>query len=462
MAKSIIRTDVWQLAASGQQQRWVRETIALYRAYTGALIGVLWTHWPAIANSPSRCSTVERLIHATSKNPHPRYRFFDRRFYKFPSYLRRAAIEAAIGQVESFVTRYDQWQSGQRKRPTSTPPKRTSENVLNPALYWNQCLTLDADRLIASIKVWNGTDWVWTSLPITTKRHRHSLPGYVAQAPTLVLRGKRVQLSCPFKTTVLRDIAPAQRLAAFDLGINSSATGCILGPDGTVLARQFFGGAADIDRRDRGLARIPGKARKTMGKRGTLSEGFCRGLYRKAANRNRDMANRLSGALVAFAIEHGASVLTFEHLKHFRPSSGRKGSRLRQRFHGWLHRLLVTKVQERTAVLGLRVVFVNPRGTSKLAFDGTGAVKRSTTNWSLATFQTGKQYNADLNACLNIGARGWYRCLGLDSRKTGASVSGRSSRALPRIPVTLSSLWAHAHGARLAESEAATTPALAG
>ena len=56
--------------------------------------------------------------------------------------------------------------------------------------------------------------------------------------------------------------------------------------------------------------------------------------------------------------------------------------------------------------MGLRMLEVNPRGTSRWAYDGSGKVKRSKENAQLATFSTGKQYNADLNGALNIAARG--------------------------------------------------------
>jgi len=86
-------------------------------------IAVVNTHWTMIANAKSRCSVVEKLIHQTSKNPNPKYSYFGKRFYKFPSYLRRAAIEFAIGQVSSFLTRYQKWQSGIRNRRDAKPPK---------------------------------------------------------------------------------------------------------------------------------------------------------------------------------------------------------------------------------------------------------------------------------------------------------------------------------------------------
>jgi hypothetical protein len=51
--------------------------------------------------------------------------------------------------------------------------------------------------------------------------------------------------------------------------------------------------------------------------------------------------------------------------------------------------------------LGGRIAKVNPKNTSAYAFDGSGRVKRSNKNYSQATFQNGKQYNADLSASYN-------------------------------------------------------------
>ena len=65
---------------------------------------------------------------------------------------------------------------------------------------------------------------------------------------------------------------------------------------------------------------------------------------------------------------------------------------------------------------GLRISRVSARNTSKLAFDGSGIVKRGSkvskdTPYSIVQFTSGKLYNADLNASYNIGARYWIRQL---------------------------------------------------
>jgi IS605 OrfB family transposase len=247
-----------------------------------------------------------------------------------------------------------------------------------------------------------------------------------------------------------------QRVCGVDLGIRKTATASIVTQDGTVVARRFFHRGADIDRRDKGLMQVRQKARLTMGTSGKLSAGFCKAIYLKARHRNLDMAQSLSREIVAFAQEHGAQAIVLEHLKHYRPSAGRKGSNLRQRFHGWLHRLLAQRIRERAEESGLLVEFVNQAGTSEFAYDGSGKVKRDGYNWSWVKFATGKRYNADLNACYNIAARFFAKMLGLTGRNAQACARGKSSATQPRIPVTLSTLWRHAQ-AMAAEQEAPTT-----
>ena len=99
---NIIRTDNWTLTSDRAQRRMLRDTVTIYRVYVQALIGVVWTHYSDIVHAKSSCAAVERLIHATKRNPSPVYRFFDRRFPKFPAYYRRAAIEAVSNSTQYF------------------------------------------------------------------------------------------------------------------------------------------------------------------------------------------------------------------------------------------------------------------------------------------------------------------------------------------------------------------------
>ena len=463
MNHSIIRTDSWHLSPTPEQQKYLTLTVQEYRAFCRALVGVVNTHWTAIASAKSRCSEVEKLIHKTRKNPNPKYQYFWKRFYKFPSYLRRAAIEFAIGQVSSFLTRYQRWQSGIRSRKDTKPPKLNGNTGCYPYLYKGQCIRFSECLTVAEIKVRNGGDWVWTKVAISRKRDRHLLDHAEIKSPALIVNEKGCKLSVPFKINPpLSYISPnggeqegGNCVCAVDIGINTLATASIVYPDGTVTARKFIHPSVDIDlrpcpnsiragkrrriprRRDKRLTRIRKKARLTK----NLTKGFCSTWYRKARNYNQNIAQKSSKQIVDFAQEHGASVIVFENLKGWRPKGGRKRSTLKQRFHGWLHRALVNLTQEKFVEVGGKVEFVYPRGTSGFAFDGSGKVKRSKKNYSDATFSSGKQYNCDLSASYNIGARYWAGKLKLTRRNDGKSDDGKSSSSERRTPVTLSVLW---------------------
>jgi IS605 OrfB family transposase len=164
-------------------------------------------------------------------------------------------------------------------------------------------------------------------------------------------------------------------------------------------------------------------------------------LYRRAHGLNHNMAQHISKGIVQFALEHGASVIVFEDLVGWKPKAGRKRSNLKQRFHNWLHRLLVQLTESKFVEVGGSVELVYPRGTSSWAYDGSGQLKRSKQNYALATFQTGKQFNADLNGSYNIGARYWGYKLKLAYRNGCQLSSSKSSGDKQRMPVTLSRLW---------------------
>ena len=70
-------------------------------------------------------------------------------------------------------------------------------------------------------------------------------------------------------------------------------------------------------------------------------------------------------------------------------------------------------VEGRAHRMSRRISRVNARGTSGLAYDGSGLIERGRYlqngvekyNYSICTFKTGKQYHCDLNAAYNIAAR---------------------------------------------------------
>ncbi|NET05117.1 MAG: hypothetical protein F6K16_10390 [Symploca sp. SIO2B6] len=136
-----VRTDKWKLHPTELQHQYCLLTVSEYRKFVRALIGMAYTHWHQMADmsNKERLAFVETLIHPTAKRPSVKYEYFKKAKHKsvlkFPSYLRRAAIDNAIGQVSSFVTRYRTWQSGIGNRRDTKPPRLTADTDVYPALY---------------------------------------------------------------------------------------------------------------------------------------------------------------------------------------------------------------------------------------------------------------------------------------------------------------------------------------
>jgi len=437
MIQQSMRTDKWQIVATQEQKELLQNTVCEFRLLVRCLVGVIYTHWTKIGqlDSPAQIPAVEKLIHQTAKNPNPRYQYFGQRFPKFPSYYRRGAIQFAIGQVSSFITRYSSWQSGIRSRKEASPP-RLNRNCGNyPPLYKGQCIKFSEDLNTAEIKVFTGSDWIWIRVRLIGHRQRHLKLDYQRKSPYLIVKGKKCHLSVPFKFKPPK-LAENHSVLSVDLGINTTATVSVINLDGTVSHREFIHPGRDIDRRDKRLKRISNKASLT----GKISKGFGRNLYRKARNINREISQKVSSRLVKMAQKYSVKYIVFEHLKGWRPRGGKRKSTLKQRFHGWLHRRIADLTEMKWSELGGKVIYVNPRGTSSYAFDGSGKLKRDHRNYQLARFANGKQYNCDLSAAYNIGARGIIQLCGGNSPE---DKHGQNSCLSPRSRGTLSILWSN-------------------
>ncbi|MGL5065711.1 MAG: hypothetical protein ACRC62_37555 [Microcoleus sp.] len=109
-----IRSDIWKLDLSGEQKDLARLTVAQFRHFLKPVVLITYWGWNELSamTSKERVNTVEKMFNKTAANPSPKYAWFFEKaivnhpsFRKFPSYLRRAAIQDAIGIVSSFVTR---------------------------------------------------------------------------------------------------------------------------------------------------------------------------------------------------------------------------------------------------------------------------------------------------------------------------------------------------------------------
>ena len=435
----IIRTDKWQLNPTAAQLVLFTKTVEVYRRLSRYLVGIIFTHWPELGSLSRKdvIPAVERLMHRTAKNPQIKYPQINRVFHKFPSYYRRAVIAFAVGQVSSFMTRYQDWQCGNsRNKRNAKPPLLNANAGCYPTLYKGQCYRLDNFNSV-EIKCFNGKEWLWTTVQIVGLRDRHEVPTNKIASPSLIFNNNNCHLSVPFECKPEK-VLRKNNVTAVDLGINTTATVTVVNTSGTVIHREFIHPGRDIDRRDVRLKSISIKAKKTMGKGGNLHQGFCRNLSRKCRNINNQISHQVSKRIVQIASQYHSDAIVFEKLKGWKPTRGRKRSTLRQRFHGWLKSAIYNLTIEKWAECGGKTIDVIAAYTSKLAYDGSGIVKRDANNYALARFPNSRRYNADLNGSQNIAARG---ILKLACRNDREDFTSKRSGKSPRSWACLCDLW---------------------
>ncbi|MFN3982785.1 MAG: hypothetical protein ACK4SA_20590, partial [Caldilinea sp.] len=160
---TVIRTEVHALAASPKVREDVARTIAAYRRAVRALCGVLMVHWPELAPLKKKCQAVEALFHVTAKRAQVRYPVLDRMLGKMPSYLRRAAIEHAIGAISSFQSNWIRFLDGEiggnPRQVGQRPPRLGLSNVF-PSLYGGNMVLYGAGLRSVRIKLL-GADGQW-------------------------------------------------------------------------------------------------------------------------------------------------------------------------------------------------------------------------------------------------------------------------------------------------------------
>lgn len=415
-------------------------TIQIYRNVVAFLIDVANQEWDMLGPVFKKSKllgqqSLEHLIHSTKSNPIPKYDF-DSRFYKFPGYLRRAAMSAALGAVSSYHSNLKNWENSGME---GKPPKLSYERNAMPTFFRDNMS--DSEAMLAGksdtvyLKLYLNHDWVYHPVPC-----RHQDVKYLAKwwshvhasAPTLEIQhrkgGKSIyQLRYAFeeyRELSLRDEPLSNRtILAVDLGINNDAVCSVMCANGTVMARKFINFPREKDHLQHLLNRVK-RLQREHGRTGGKHE------WAKVNRINDQLSRSIAHAIADFAAEYAVNVIVFEHLN----MQGKiKGSK-RQRLHLWRKQAIQKMVEHRAHRNLMRVSTICAWNTSKLAFDGSGEIFRGYSHLTaseldeliqlrsekkllpktnhgqeLCTFTNGKEYNCDLSASYNIGARYFLR-----------------------------------------------------
>ena len=363
---------------------------------------VFLEHWDELKplKSLERKSAAEALIH-TTKHHDAQYPEFDVRFRNLPSGVRRAIRNDALGKVSSYVSNHKNWEA-------LKPAERGAEPTLGlPSryqltFYQTERKTEDLKHGQILLKLYNGKTWEWYTFLLQPSDARYL--ARMAERHTMLspvvekVRGEyRIRFCFEDKRELVSDEDKlSYRILAVDLGINAAATWSVMTADGTVHARGVLHARAEEDR----LCHILNRVRKYQ-----RCKKHPKSIYRFVRNANRELSICTAKALMAVAELYSVDCVVFEHLDK---TGGIKG-KLASRIHHWRACDVQKRVETMAHHDGMRISRVCAWGTSKLAFDGSGKVTRDKHNHSICTFTNGKQYNCDLSASYNIGARFFLR-----------------------------------------------------
>lgn len=417
------------------------DTIALYRRAVAFFVDMIIDRWDSdfepCGNGKDAVRKSESLSLSTLKNPNPVFDFSSE-FPKFPCYLRRAAIVEAFGMVSSYMSNLKNWEESDKNGRGKAPSKPEVGNSC-PAMYKGNCYTRTG-AYTAKIKVWVRNTWDWVDVTL-----RKTDADYISRrcsswkecSPTLRKRGKNWSLDFSFEKSVTLNTTPVEerRIVAVDLGINSAATCCVMEHDGTVTARRFLSMRREYDCLYRALDRI--KAAQRSGARRMPK------LWAVANNINRGIAEKTARFIQDLCVLYDADVVVMESLD----LKGRKKGPKKQQLHHWRAKYVQELVERKCHADGNRFATVCAWNTSRLAFDGSGFVKRGSESgltfgsYSVCEFRTGKVYNCDLNASYNIGARYFIReILGSMPERARCEAEAKVPALRKRSTCTLSDL----------------------
>ena len=397
-----------KVSRSADIKKVLSATADIYRRAVDFFIGVCMEEWAMVGSGTSmnkRKSIVESLTVRTKKRPLVPYDF-GKGFYKFPSYLRRAAIAEAAGKVSSYKSNMENWKSSD-PHTRGKRPGYPKAGYVYPAMY-RDGMFVRTGTYTASIKVYARNTWDWMDISLCKGdvdyilRHCGSRKECV---PTLQKRGKLWYLDFAFEERItLPDTeASARRILAVDLGILSACTCSVMEADGTVTGRKFLRLPGENDRLTRAIGRI--KKAQMHGARRMPR------LWAKAKGINDDIAVKTAEFIVKTAVLYDVDVIVMEHLD----VRGKKRGSKKQRLHHWRAMYVQSMVTLKAHRERICISTVCAWNTSRLAFDGSGRVKRGRESektegvYSICEFSTGKVYNCDLNASYNIGARYYIR-----------------------------------------------------
>ena len=406
---SVVSYNVEVINNTNKLRHIVANTLALYNSALNYVCDVVLKHYDEIneLNNLEGRMYLEHLIHNT-KNNIAKYDF-DSIYYKLPCYLLRDIESKAIGHIFSYKSNLDNYKKerynkiSNGKKFKKREPSLSKCNLL-PSFYKGNMYKMISDNKIA-LKIYEDNDWKYEEFKLKKNdlKYINKINGK-RYNPEIKIIGKKIYIKFTFEIEDLKfqDKELNKRIiCGVDLGVNNDATISIMNYEGTILGRHFI----NTNNKDL-MNHLLNKKRKIQRNSGNYK--YLRNLHinNKINSINENIVNHTVNQIIKICLSYGVDVIVFENLRHKFKRAKRS---FRARLHRWRKIAIYNKAYEMAHRNGIRVSTVNPNGTSRYAYDGSGEVERDNDNYSICKFASGKIYNCDLSASYNIAARYYIR-----------------------------------------------------
>ena len=406
---SVVSYNVEVINNTNKLRQIVANTLALYNSALNYVCDIVLKHYDEIneLNNLEGRMYLEHLIHNT-KNNIAKYDF-DSIYYKLPCYLLRDIESKAIGHIFSYKSNLDNYKKerynkiSNGKKFKKLEPSLAKCNLL-PSFYKGNMYKMISDNKIA-LKIYEDNDWKYEEFKLKKNdlKYINKINGK-RYNPEIKIIGKKIYIKFTFEIEDLKlqDKELNKRIiCGVDLGVNNDATISIMNYEGTILGRHFI----NTNNKDL-MNHLLNKKRKIQRNSGNYK--YLRNLHinNKINSINENIVNHTVNQIIKICLSYGVDVIVFENLRHKFKRAKRS---FRARLHRWRKIAVYNKAYEMAHRNGIRVSTVNPNGTSKYAYDGSGLVERDNDNYSICKFVSGKTYNCDLSASYNIAARYYIR-----------------------------------------------------
>ena len=405
---SVVSYNVEVINNTNKLRHIVANTLALYNSALNYVCDVVLKHYDEIKelNNLEGRMYLEHLIHNT-KNNIAKYDF-DSIYYKLPCYLLRDIESKAIGHIFSYKSNLDNYKKERYKISNGKKFKKREPSLskcnLLPSFYKGNMYKMISDNKIA-LKIYEDNDWKYEEFKLKKNdlKYINKINGK-RYNPEIKIIGKKIYIKFTFEIEDLKlqDKELNKRIiCGVDLGVNNDATISIMNYEGTILGRHFI----NTNNKDL-MNHLLNKKRKIQRNSGNYK--YLRNLHinNKINSINENIVNHTVNQIIKICLSYGVDVIVFENLRHKFKRAKRS---FRARLHRWRKIAIYNKAYEMAHRNGIRVSTVNPNGTSKYAYDGSGLVERDNDNYSICKFVSGKTYNCDLSASYNIAARYYIR-----------------------------------------------------